>query len=74
MSCSINRFKAGGRCSGDSSVKQKVGGLSIADIISAREKQDRMWSSPVEKTKNDLQVVAKKTTFQSDIELIIGGD
>lgn len=69
MSCSVNRFKAGGRCSGDSSVKQKVGGLSMADILAARDKQDMMWSSKnIVETKSIIPVSQKQT----DIDLILG--
>jgi hypothetical protein len=68
MSCSVNRFKAGGRCSGDSSIKQKVGGLSMADIIAAREKQDMMWSSKKIVETSIIPVSQKQT----DIDLILG--
>lgn len=85
--CNMNKFKAGGRCGGDSgtSAKEDTQGVksSFAALMAARDAQDRAFTAPapalviqeVTPTQQAI-VIAKKPIAdkQKIMDLILQGD
>ena len=60
--CSINRFKSGGRCGGDSGAgaKENTSGMSksFSELLAAREAQDRIWTASTASTASTAPAAA----------------
>ena len=84
--CNMNKFKAGGRCGGDSSAsgasaKGDTQGVatSFSALMAARDAQDRAFTAPMQKEVTPTQqaiVIVKKPIAdkQKIMDLILQGD
>ena len=86
--CQMNKYKAGGRCGGsaqpgrggDEASSAKVVSGALANLMAAREQQDRVFAPPTAPAlvDNQLQPLAiiKKSVIdkKSCIDIILGDD
>lgn len=80
--CQMNKYRAGGRCGGSAQPGrdtqtpsvQAMGG-ALANLMAARDMQDRSFAPPAKPAKQDALVVAPPRPAKKEcIDIILGGD
>lgn len=77
--CQMNKYRAGGRCGGGSAQPSSDSHASVvsgalANLMAARDMQDRSFAPPAKPAKQVTQVAPPRPEKKECIDIILAGD